>query len=58
MKSFDIWSVDASELPFKVEISPKVVGLLCFVGIYLFSGIFHRFLAVLKLDFSFPCAFA
>ena len=58
LESVNIWSGDASQPPFRVEISPKVIKLLCFIGVCLFFSNFHRFLDVLKLDFSFPCVFA
>ena len=32
---------EKSQLPFKVEITPKVLVLLCFIGVCLFSGDFH-----------------
>ena len=42
-KSGNIWSGDASQLPFKAEITPQVAKLLCFVGIGLLLGIFLWF---------------
>ena len=35
--------------PFKVEILPKVIVLLCFIGVYLLFSNFHGFLVVLKV---------
>ena len=32
--------------PFKVEITPQVLVLLCFIGVCLFLGDFYRFLAM------------
>ena len=46
LKSVSIWSGKVSQLPFKVEITPDVLVLLCLIGICLFSGDFHRFLAM------------
>ena len=46
LKSVSIWSGEVSQLPFKVEISPQVLVLLCFMGVCLFCGNFHRFLAM------------
>ena len=43
MKSDNIWSGDASQLPFKVEISPQVTKLLCYLAVCLFLGIFLWF---------------
>ena len=51
LKSANIWSGDASQPPFKVEISPKVLVLLCFIGICLFFNNFHGFWPLL-LSFS------
>ena len=35
-KSDSIWSGEMSQLPFKVEITPQVLVLLCFIGVCLF----------------------
>ena len=43
MKSDNIWSWDASQPPFKAEITPQVVKLLCFVVFAYFSVIFRGF---------------
>ena len=45
-KSDSIWSGKVSQLPFKVEITPQVLVLLCLIGIYLFLGNFCTFLVV------------
>ena len=45
-KSDSICSGKVSQLPFNVEITPQVLVLLCFIGVCLFLGDFHRFLAV------------
>ena len=45
-KSDSIWSGKVSQLPFKVEITPQVLVILCFIGICLFLGDFCRCLAV------------
>ena len=42
-----------SQLPFKVEITPQVLVLLCSFGLYLFLGDFCTFLAVLSLTLIF-----
>ena len=42
-----------SQLPFKVEITPQVLVLLCLIGICLFFGDFCTFLAVLSLTLIF-----
>ena len=42
-KSGNIWSGDASQLPFKAEITPQVAKLLSFIGVCLFLGIFPWF---------------
>ena len=46
LKSVSIWTGKMSQLPLKVEITPKVLVLLCFIGVCLFSGDFHRFLVM------------
>ena len=56
-KSGNIWSVNASQPPFKVEISPRVTVLLRFIGVCLFFSNFHGYFIVLKLDFIFPMWF-
>ena len=56
LKSDNIWSGDASQPPFKVEISPQVTKLLCFWHLPIF-GYFSLVFDRVKLDFSFPCAF-
>ena len=57
LKSVNIWSGVASQPPFKVEISSKVLVLLCFIGICLFFYNFHGFFVVLKLEFNFSMCF-
>ena len=42
-----------SQLPFKVEITPQVLVLLCLIGVCLFLGDFCTFLAVLSLTLIF-----
>ena len=41
LKSDNIWSGDASQLPFQAEIPPHVAKLLCFVGICHFAKPFE-----------------
>ena len=44
LKSDNIWSVNASQPPSKVEISPQVVILMCSIRICLFFSDFTVFL--------------